>query len=316
MNEIRIEQAIYGSQGGGGYRFLARSPGFLDEWLTEAERLCTSFGERPAGVQCPACVFAQPFGKLHVAVVQVADQGADDAGRPGALGFRLLVLPRPAYTAWIGDPFLLDERLPPSWSARGELPALSWSTAPLPSRTVAEVRRILQPAAESPEGGFSQSATLLGGVQALVDGGRLVFERPAPDPDILRKLWALLPNSTRAGLWPASFAFANSLGFHVLVAPRVRADDFPGYLTEEQAGDYPEGRYELNLQLAAEANDQRALNALFARRSGAQTLRLGLFLLLAAIFLVVGMNLLNLILVSPPRATDPKTKTAPTSRFG
>ena len=36
----------HGSQGAGGYRFLARSPGFRDEWLAEAERLCTGFGER------------------------------------------------------------------------------------------------------------------------------------------------------------------------------------------------------------------------------------------------------------------------------
>ena len=88
MPDLFIEQAIYGSQGAGGYRFLARSPGFLDDWLPEAQRLCTAFGERPAGVPCPAAVFAQPLGKQHVAVVQVADQGTDDAGRPGALGFR------------------------------------------------------------------------------------------------------------------------------------------------------------------------------------------------------------------------------------
>src|SRR6266566_1442206 len=97
MPDIPIEQAIYGSQGPGGYRFLARSPGFLDDWLPEAERLCTGFGERPAGASCRGCVFARPFGPGHVAVVQVADQGRDDAGRPGALGFRLLILPRPLY---------------------------------------------------------------------------------------------------------------------------------------------------------------------------------------------------------------------------
>src|SRR5262249_32597130 len=89
-----IEQAIYGSLDGGGYRFLAKSPGFLDEWLPLAERLCTRFGERPAGVRCPAALFALPLGPGYVAVVQVADVGADDAGRPGALGFYLLAVPR------------------------------------------------------------------------------------------------------------------------------------------------------------------------------------------------------------------------------
>src|SRR5690349_6644348 len=53
MNEFVIEQAVYGSEGAGGYHFLARSSGFRDDWLPEAERLCTAFGERPAGVACP-----------------------------------------------------------------------------------------------------------------------------------------------------------------------------------------------------------------------------------------------------------------------
>src|SRR5437660_5958251 len=102
-----IEQALYGSQDAGGYRFLARSAGFLDDWLPAAERLCTGFGERPAGVACPACLFALPLDMQHVAVVQVADRGADDAGRPGTLGFYLLILPLAAYTNLGGDPFLI-----------------------------------------------------------------------------------------------------------------------------------------------------------------------------------------------------------------
>ena len=83
-----IEQAIYGTESPGGYQFLARSPGFTEDWLAEAQRLCTGFGERPAGVACPLAVFARPLGSRHVAVVQVADQGRDDAGRPGALPAR------------------------------------------------------------------------------------------------------------------------------------------------------------------------------------------------------------------------------------
>jgi len=37
--------------------------------------------------QCPLAVFARPFGKKHVAIVQVADQGSDDTGRPGRWRF-------------------------------------------------------------------------------------------------------------------------------------------------------------------------------------------------------------------------------------
>jgi hypothetical protein len=278
MKPIPIEQAIYGGQGAGGYRFLARSPGFLDEWLSEAQRLCTAFGERPTGAACPACVFAQPFLKQHVAVIQVADHGADSAGRLGTLGFRLLVLPRTGYLDLGGDPFLIAERFPPPWHVRGELPGLFWPAEPPRPRTVEQVQRVLKREADGP--------SLLGGSQVLVDGGRLVFERPAPDTELMHGLWTLLPTSTRSQLWPASFAFGNTLGFDAVVAPQPRGVEYAGYLTEEQAAEYPEGRYELHLQIAAEAGDQHDLDRLFARRSRGETWRLGLTLLILLLILV------------------------------
>src|SRR6516162_11376186 len=134
MDSATIEQAVYGGHGPGGYQFLARSAGFRDDWLPEAERLCTGFGERPAGVACPACLFARPFGPGRVAVVQAADQGADDAGRPGALAFRLLVLPRPLYDRLVGDPFRVADAFPPEWQVRGQIPSLEWTAGPSPAR--------------------------------------------------------------------------------------------------------------------------------------------------------------------------------------
>ncbi len=284
MEDIPIEQALYANDSAGGYRLLARSGGFADDWLPEAQRVCADFGERPAGVHCPACVFAQPFANRHVAVVQVADQGTGDIGPLAALGFRLLIVPRNAYVKLMGDPFAVAERFPPPWHHRGDLPTLSWSFGPLPRRTVADVRNVLK-SAEGP--------ALLGGVQALVDGGRLVFQRPEPDTSILQALWTLLPTTTRGELWPASFAFSNGLGFDALVAPQVDGESFTGYLREEQAGDYPQGRYELHLQIAAEAGDQEELDALFARRSRAQTWRLGWILLAVMLALALLMGLLN-----------------------
>src|SRR5206468_7401 len=128
-----------------------------------------------------------------------------------------------------------------------------------------------------------------GGAQALLDGGRVVFERAQPDAGLIRGLWTLLPASSRAHLWPASFAFGNALGFDAVVVARANGDAFAGYVGEEQAKDYPEGRYELNLQIAAEAGDQAELDHLFARRSRAQTWRLGLFLVA-----VLGLVLVSL----------------------
>ena len=104
-------------------------------------------------------------------------------------------------------------RFPAPWHLRGELPALAWPGQPLPARTVAQVQRILQRA---------NGPSLLGGAQVLVDGGKLLFERPIPDPELVRDLWTLLPTSSRWGLWPATFVFGNSLEFDVLVMPRRR----------------------------------------------------------------------------------------------
>src|SRR5262249_7203430 len=74
-------------------------------------------------------------------------------------------------------------------------------------------------------------------------------------------------------------AFGNALGFDALVVPRATADAYAGYTNEDHAADYPAGYYELHLQMAAEAGDQRELDALLGRRSVKETWRLGLTLL-------------------------------------
>ena len=273
-----IEQAIYGNPGAGGFRFLASSGGFLDEWRPEAERLCQGFGDRPAGVGCPLALFAKPFGRRHVAVIQVADQGSDDVGRPGALAFRLLVVPKKLYADLEGDLFRVSEQFPPPWAERDTLPALEWMAGPPTPRTVADLKRVLDVPAE-------RTQTLLGGAQVLVDGGRLVFERQAPDAAIVRELWALLPSATRAELWPATFAFGNKHGFQVAVVPAAKGPEYEHAVREKDAGDYPEGRYEFALQKAVEDGDQEELNRLLARRSRGQMLRLALILLAVMVVL-------------------------------
>ncbi len=295
---MSIEQAIYGGQDAGGYRFLARSAGFREDWLAEAERLCTGFGERPAGVACPWCIFARPFGRHHVAVVQAADQGHDDAGRPGALAFYLLILPRSLYLDLGGDPFFIAEQFPPPWLARGELPGLSWTAGAPPARNVAMLQKILN---------VPHSATLLGSVQILLDGGRLVFERSGPDAAILRSLWALLPTSERCKRWPASFAFHNRHRFDAVVVPRAAGPDYEHYVTEEKAGDYPEGHYESNLQSAIETGDQGEIDALL-NHNRSRMLRLVIVLLV----MVIGLSLAMSALLPGPRSVRPATTTTRT----
>src|SRR5205823_1764797 len=200
------------------------------------------------------------------------------------LGFHMIVLPADLYGHLGGDPFSLAERLPSPWGSRDALSPLTCPEPVAERRTVAEVRKLIA---------VPNSATLLGGTQALLEGGKVVFERSAPDESVLRSLWALLPTATRKELWPASFAFGNALGFDALVVPRLDPGMFAAYILEERAGDYPEGHYELALQTAAEAGNQDELDALFSRRSYKETKKLALFLLAIVLFLPLLFALLK-----------------------
>jgi hypothetical protein len=270
LPDLRIAQAVLLADARG-VRVVARSDGF-DE--PEAERLAVLFGRPPVGVACPLAHFAHPFGPAGVAVVQVAD-------RPGgALGLRFLVLAADLYRH-LGDPFAVADRFPADWSAGGTLPMLEWPPAPLPPRTVAGLQGVLKacdPAAE-------EMALLLGSTQVLVDGGRVLLERPEPADQLMRRLWQLLPDKARAGLWPASFAFGTDLAFDVAALPALPPDPTGVRHTEEGLKGYPPGNYEHRLQAAVEAGDQRELNSLLARRTGNETIRLGLTIIAGAVVL-------------------------------
>jgi hypothetical protein len=311
MSDIIVEQAVYHRVNAEAAQLVARSPGFREEWLEEAVGLVVGFGERAAGVRCPRAVFAYPLGKDQVAVVQVADREA--SGRLVA-AFHFSAIPQVAYEQLFGDPFVLARRLPPVWEGR-DLEPRALPAQPLPLRTVHDIQRVLKrvkagalrddrdPDEEperTPEN--SESPALLGGVQVLVDGGRIVFERPTADSGLVQDLWTLLPNSTRCRLWPASFAFGNALRFDALVVPRAVADDYEGYTREEQAAEYPAGQYEYNLQVAAEHGDQPALDALLRRRSWAQTWRLGLTILAVIMILAIAGRVLDLVGTPGPPA--------------
>src|SRR5947209_1866377 len=273
MPDLPIEQAL--AEAGA---VVARSPGFADQWDAEFLRLADAFGRPADGEYLTTCVFARPLARGKVAVVRAAAEG-----HPPVLRFHCLALPADLYAA-IADPFLISERFPPPWGERVVLPTLSWLDEEVPARTVGQVRRVLQE---------DDGPTLLGAAQAIVDGGRVVFERPFPAPDLLHRLWTLLPDSTRAEVWPASYAFGPGLDVQAIVVPKADSREFAGYLTEPLAGDYPEGKYELNLQIAAEAGDQAGLDRVLARRSSRQTLWLAVTLLMAATAAAVAARLLE-----------------------
>jgi hypothetical protein len=256
-----IAQAVVGDDG-----LFHRSPDFDEDWRPAAERVVRGFG-LPDGTASPDCLFAVPFGRRQAAVVSVS-------GRR----FRFLVMARRLYDV-IPDPFAIADRFPPRWDAAGPLDQLEWPEEPLPRRTVAQLDAVLK---------HGDGPFLLGACQTLVDSGRIALVRDRPDPSVCRDLWALIPDSTRRQTWPATFAYSADLGFGLVVLPELPAGGIPGYLSEDQARDYPESRYERELQVAVEHNDQRTIDRLMARRTSAETLRLALWLVLAAAALSLG----------------------------
>jgi hypothetical protein len=303
VEHIVVEQALFRREHEQRPQVTARSPGFRDEWLTDAHRLIDGFGERTGGVTCPLAVFAQPLEDKHVAVVRVADREPGPGGWP-ALAFHFLVISRADYDKYLGDPFAICERVPTNWTGQGELPPVTWPAQTLPARTVGQVQAILKRIKagalredEDPEADVertvdnSESPALLGGAQVLVDGGKLVFVHKAPDHALVQGLWTLLPYSLRGKIWPASFAFTNDLAFDAVVVPRLGDASWEGYTSEEQAADYPAGSYELALQTAAEAGDQAELDVVLSRRSSGETLRLAWHILIVMAVLVIGSQL-------------------------
>jgi len=292
MASISFEQALFHRPDRQNPQLLAKSPGFDTAMVNEAESLIFGFGDRPGETACPLTVFAKRLTKKLVAIVRVIDHPRDSF--PMALRFHFLVVSRKDYDAWIRDPFLLSAKLEPTWDAAEALPTLSLATESFSPRSIALVQSVLKRVkasalreGEDPEAPDfertpenSESPALLGAAQILVDGGRVIFERPHGDLALASGLWLLLPEGTRSRLWPCSFAFSQDLAFDLLIVPRLDDVMLESYTTEEQAADYPEGTYEFALQKAAEAGDQRELDIVFARRDSFQTVRLMFIILL------------------------------------
>ena len=276
--DFSIQQALLAAEPSGP-RTVAKSEGFPFAWEEAARLVVVRFGAKPADTAVSAALFALPIGNTHAAVVQVADLPS------GILGFHFLILGQPLYSA-LGAPFAIAEHFPPDWPNRGELPVLSWPAEPLPPRRVEDLDALLK----AGDGPF-----LLGSTQALIDGGRICLKRSQSSDAAIRTIWQMLPTRSRGELWPATLAFSDELGFSIWAMPVPPAKLPAGCLTEEQAKDYPEGRYEVAIQSAIESRDQRELNRLLARRSSLETLRLAAMMVAGAVFIAIGVKLMSWI---------------------
>ena len=267
---LRIAQALFE-----GSSLLVRSSDFIDAWLPEAQRLCAGFGSPPAGIEFQEALFTLHLGKNHVAIVQVAG-----SSHWATLRFRFLIMGQDLYR-FLHDPFAIAERYPTSWTATHELPSLAWPEEVLPGRTLAQLDAVLK----NGDGPF-----LLGAAQTLVDGAKILLQRPLPETTLLRDLWALLPDSIRRTTSLTTFAFSAELRCDILVLPTLPEQSLPGYLNEEQTRDYPESRYERNLQEAIEMNDAPALERLLARKSTSEMIHFAGWLLLGLAFLTIAVR--------------------------
>jgi hypothetical protein len=180
------------------------------------------------------------------------------------------------------DPFVVASRLagdPP----RGELPPLECDGLMAPSRPVDRVRHLLQ---------SGDAPLLLGSAQALLDGCKLAPAAPEVGPEFVTQVFELLPFATRVELTFATFAPSAEMNFDVAVVRDVPPGGGKGFLTAEQARDYPEGRYELALQRAAENGNQAELDRLFARRTSSQVLRMVTGMIVFAFVVVLVLKFL------------------------
>ena len=118
MPDPAIEQAL-ATAGPAGVAVTARSPGFLDEWQPEAERLCLGFGAPVEPFSQPA-VFAQPIDRSFVAVVQVIAPNPPDVRCHLLVGIVMLSITIPSAkadtcTVWHEETYMVHHEAEGHW---------------------------------------------------------------------------------------------------------------------------------------------------------------------------------------------------------
>jgi hypothetical protein len=140
-------------------------------------------------------------------------------------------------------------------------------------------------------------AFLMGGAQAIVDGAKIRLKRPQAELSPIQTLWPFLPYSARGfsicTFWPHTEMVTMP---QFVIAPEYATATVPGYLTEDQCREYPESPFEQQLQYSLDYADQDLFDKLMLRRSSSDTLRLGCYLVIFVLVLLVVSKLLPLII--------------------
>ncbi len=193
--------------------------------------------------------------------------------------FHFLIMQKSLFNA-ILNPFEIARKFPAPWHTSHRLETLHWQeewTSPL--RSAAKLQSILK---------NGNSPWLLGAAQALIEDGKMILYRHQPMNAPIEHLWELLPYSVQQHITFSSLCFKEDLDLNIMVLPVENANNtdhpetaaVPGYFSEEQILDFPDGRYEHSLQIAIQSGDQREIDLLFARRNSRQTLKMMILLLL------------------------------------
>jgi hypothetical protein len=250
----------------------------LPRWKELARKIISDFGLAPAGFGEVYALLSLSFGERHWAVVQVESCGE------GALCFRFLILSNSDWLKGV-DPFALNEAYPPNWDSRGQTESLQHELTFNPP-TVDQAAIWLKE---------HDRATLLGGLQAVLDGARLWHEGTKSNVAYGRAMWNLLPYRSRFDFSFSTFAFQPipELKYEVLHKEALPANLPMGVLSLQQTGDYPLGRYEQALQLAIEERNAGEFEMLLRRRTSRDTLHLAVGLMIAMMVVLIVVRLMK-----------------------
>lgn len=258
-----------------GPRVVGRSPNISFEWEEEALKFVVRYGQRTEQGESLIGVFASP--KLPNGVSFIGTYLFRNDGSPEV--FRIVIVNHRERIEI--DPWLLAKQFEQS-NEKGDLETISIDQLWPANRTADEIQTILK---------SGDSPLLLGSAQALLDGCKIIVSHSEANHDFIRDLWNLLPNQSRKELSFSTIVFSAENRFDLSVMPEG-SRPLQGFLTAEQVRDYPEGRYELALQLAAESRDQRELDRLFARKTSSQMLKLVISMIAFAFIVIIVMKLI------------------------
>jgi len=243
----------------------AVSEAFPVEAEEALEELIAAYGTPSVFVS--SALIVRPLGRQHWAIIRVGHSGPS---LDSSLGFRALLATNREWKRGL-DPFHLDDRHPPDWTLRGTVSAIDYEVE-IAAPTLAATFESLK---------THGSPLMLGATQVLIDGGKFVLPATEPQNAMFRAIWTMQPYASRIEFSFATFAFGPNLGVNAVAMPDPPAILPAGALNSEQVQDYPEGRYELAMQLAIEGQHQEEFDWLLRRKSSKQVLWTALLLIVA-----------------------------------